>query len=98
MPRAHINGVNLYNGSHGNGVPLVLAYRLGGYTGMWPGKSRRFRGTIVGLSGIRVGMVGLVALRHQNRRVCRSRQRICVGSSIYRNCSGRYPFRPSPAS
>jgi hypothetical protein len=46
MPRAHINDVNLHYESHGNGVPLVLAYRLGGNTGKRPGKSRRFRGTI----------------------------------------------------
>jgi hypothetical protein len=52
MPRAHINDVNLYYESHGNGVPLVLAYRQGGDTGI---------------------------------TVCRSRQKICVGSSIYRN-------------
>jgi pimeloyl-ACP methyl ester carboxylesterase len=42
MPRVHINGVNLYYESHGNGVPLVLAYGLGGNTGMWAGQIEAF--------------------------------------------------------
>jgi pimeloyl-ACP methyl ester carboxylesterase len=38
MPHAFINSVHLYYESHGNGVPLVLAYGLGGNTGMWAGQ------------------------------------------------------------
>jgi 3-oxoadipate enol-lactonase len=38
MPQAFINGVHLHYESYGNGVPLVLAYGLGGNTGMWAGQ------------------------------------------------------------
>jgi 3-oxoadipate enol-lactonase len=38
MPRIQINGVHLKYESHGSGFPLVLAYGLGGNTGMWAGQ------------------------------------------------------------
>jgi pimeloyl-ACP methyl ester carboxylesterase len=38
MPRAYINGVHLHYESYGSGFPLVLAYGLGGNTGMWAGQ------------------------------------------------------------
>ncbi len=42
-----INSVHLYFESHGSGFPLVLAYGLGGNTGMWAGQievfSRQYR-------------------------------------------------------
>jgi hypothetical protein len=38
MPRAYINGVLLLVESYGSGVPLVLAYGLGGNTGLWAGQ------------------------------------------------------------
>jgi 3-oxoadipate enol-lactonase len=38
MPRANINGIHLYYESYGRGVPLVLAYGLGGNTHMWAGQ------------------------------------------------------------
>jgi pimeloyl-ACP methyl ester carboxylesterase len=42
MPRAHINGIRLYYESYGSGFPLVLAYGLGGNTGMWAGQIEAF--------------------------------------------------------
>jgi 3-oxoadipate enol-lactonase len=36
------NGVHLYYESHGHGFPLVLAYGLGGNTGMWAGQIEAF--------------------------------------------------------
>jgi 3-oxoadipate enol-lactonase len=42
MPRAHINGVHLHYESYGSGFPLVLAYGLGGNTGMWAGQIEAF--------------------------------------------------------
>jgi pimeloyl-ACP methyl ester carboxylesterase len=42
MPHAFINSVHLYYESYGNGVPLVLAYGLGGNTGMWAGQIEAF--------------------------------------------------------
>jgi pimeloyl-ACP methyl ester carboxylesterase len=42
MPRAHINGIHLYYESYGSGFPLVLAYGLGGNTGMWAGQIEAF--------------------------------------------------------
>jgi 3-oxoadipate enol-lactonase len=42
MPRAHINGVHLHYESYGNGFPLVLAYGLGGNTGLWAGQIEAF--------------------------------------------------------
>jgi pimeloyl-ACP methyl ester carboxylesterase len=42
MPRIQINGVHLYYESHGSGFPLVLAYGLGGNTGMWAGQIEAF--------------------------------------------------------
>jgi pimeloyl-ACP methyl ester carboxylesterase len=38
MPQAFINGVHLHYESYGSGFPLVLAYGLGGNTGMWAGQ------------------------------------------------------------
>ena len=42
MPRSHINGIDLYYESYGRGVPLVLAYGLGGNTRMWAGQIDAF--------------------------------------------------------
>jgi 3-oxoadipate enol-lactonase len=42
MPQGFINGVHLYYESHGHGFPLVLAYGLGGNTGMWAGQIEAF--------------------------------------------------------
>ncbi len=42
MPQAFINGINLHYESYGNGVPLVLAYGLGGNTSMWAGQIEAF--------------------------------------------------------
>lgn len=42
MPRALINGVNIYYESHGSGFPLVFAYGLGGNTGEWAGQVGAF--------------------------------------------------------
>jgi 3-oxoadipate enol-lactonase len=42
MPQAFINGVHLHYESYGNGFPLVLAYGLGGNTGMWAGQIEAF--------------------------------------------------------
>ena len=47
MPRAKINGTNIYYESHGEGYPLVFAYGLGGSTVEWedqiPVFSRHYR-------------------------------------------------------
>ena len=47
MPKAKINGVNIYYESHGQGFPLVCAYGLGGSTAQWeyqiPAFSSRYR-------------------------------------------------------
>jgi pimeloyl-ACP methyl ester carboxylesterase len=42
MPHAFINGIHLYYESYGHGFPLVLAYGLGGNTGMWAGQIEAF--------------------------------------------------------
>jgi hypothetical protein len=42
IPRAPINGVHLHYESYGNGFPLVLAYGLGGNTGLWAGQLEAF--------------------------------------------------------
>jgi pimeloyl-ACP methyl ester carboxylesterase len=42
MPRVQINGIHLYYESYGSGFPLVLAYGLGGNTGMWAGQIEAF--------------------------------------------------------
>jgi 3-oxoadipate enol-lactonase len=42
MPRIQINRVHLYFESYGSGFPLVLAYGLGGNTGMWAGQIEAF--------------------------------------------------------
>lgn len=42
MPQAFINGVHLHYESYGGGFPLVLAYGLGGNTGMWAGQIEVF--------------------------------------------------------
>jgi pimeloyl-ACP methyl ester carboxylesterase len=42
MPRIQINNVHLYFESYGSGFPLVLAYGLGGNTGMWAGQIEAF--------------------------------------------------------
>jgi pimeloyl-ACP methyl ester carboxylesterase len=42
MPRVPINGVHLHYESYGNGFPLVLAYGLGGNTGLWAGQIEAF--------------------------------------------------------
>ena len=47
MPRAKINGINIYYESHGDGFPLVFAYGIGGNTTEWepqiPVLSQRYR-------------------------------------------------------
>jgi pimeloyl-ACP methyl ester carboxylesterase len=42
MSHAFINGIHLYYESYGHGFPLVLAYGLGGNTGMWAGQIEAF--------------------------------------------------------
>ena len=42
MPRIQINGVHLHYESYGRGFPLVLAYGLGGNTGMWADQIEAF--------------------------------------------------------
>ena len=42
MPKALINGVNIYYESHGSGFPLVLSYGLGGNTSKWAGQVAAF--------------------------------------------------------
>lgn len=42
MPLARINGINIYHEIFGKGFPLVLAYGLGGHTGMWAGQIDAF--------------------------------------------------------
>ena len=42
MPRYPINGIHLYYENHDRGVPLVLAYGLGGNTRMWAGQIDAF--------------------------------------------------------
>ena len=42
MPKAHVNGVNIYHEVHGSGFPLVFAYGLGGNTGEWAGQVPAF--------------------------------------------------------
>jgi 3-oxoadipate enol-lactonase len=42
LPRIQINRVHLYFESYGSGFPLVLAYGLGGNTGMWAGQIEAF--------------------------------------------------------
>jgi pimeloyl-ACP methyl ester carboxylesterase len=42
MSHAFINGVHLHYESYGHGFPLVLAYGLGGNTGMWAGQIEAF--------------------------------------------------------
>ena len=42
MSHVLINGVHLHYESYGHGFPLVLAYGLGGNTGMWAGQIEAF--------------------------------------------------------
>ncbi len=42
MPQVQIEGVGIYYESHGEGVPLVLTYCLGGNASMWSGQIPAF--------------------------------------------------------
>jgi pimeloyl-ACP methyl ester carboxylesterase len=41
MPKASINGIDIYYEVHGDGYPLVLSHGLLGTTQMWAGQVRR---------------------------------------------------------